>query len=428
MRKNNVIALIGVLCLLGACTYSGNVDPSFYQAAPRNDLDGGKIPLTAAVVRGPQLQKLSFKASANGYAVDIPLGEPLARAIELELGTIFSKSGTVEDAKAGGYDLYVYPEIKWIETYRNQMNGQLEYLVRFRAALRDVDRQFTLQMFETKTKANYSPPAEAVGAQILTGASLYLLSPLTVPLTTQAVGSEAKEVVGATIADVVKELGNAIVQEGIARDYAALRQNKGRTMLAAAPSAAQPKSKYDELLDAVVTIATATASGSGFFISGDGLIVTNKHVVGNEKAVAVKMRNGSVSLGQIVATNAVKDLALIRVNGEGFPHLKLSRGEHAGIGNDVIAIGTPKGLGWSVARGIISAVREEPDAHYIQTDTAINQGNSGGPLIDLSSGYVVGVNTLGFRKDVAEGLNFAVSSQDVLTTFAAAIGQATSAR
>jgi S1-C subfamily serine protease len=416
MREKTIAALIGV-CLIGGCTYSGAVDQSFYQAVPRNDLDGGKIPLRAAVVRGSTLQQLTFYASSNGYSVEIPLGDPLARALESELGTIFVKSGTVDDAKAGGYDLYVYPDIKWIETYRNRTTGDLQYLVNLQATVKDVDRQFTVGIFETEKQASYSPPAEAVGAQIVTGASLYLLAPLTVPLTTQAVGAEAKEVIGATITDLVKEIGDEIVQDGTVRDYAALRGTDGQTKVATSAAAhVRPKSKYDDLLDGVVTIRTAEAIGSGFFVSSDGFIVTNKHVVGNEKTVAVKTRDGSVSLGKVVARNALKDLALVRVEGERFTHLKLSRGEHAGIGNDVIAIGAPKGLDWSVSRGIISAVRSDPAARYIQTDAAVNAGNSGGPLIDLESGEVVGVNTFGLRR--TEGLHFAVASEEVLKTFA----------
>jgi len=108
---------------------------------------------------------------------------------------------------------------------------------------------------------------------------------------------------------------------------------------------------------------------------------------------------------------------LVRNAGRSGPG-RLSGGEHAGIGNDVIAIGTPVGLDWSVSRGIVSAVRIDGSRRLIQTDAAVNQGNSGGPLIELASGYVVGVNTIVIRKDIAEGLNFAVSSQDVRITFA----------
>ncbi len=260
MRTKSVVALVGLICLIGGCTYSGNIDKSFYQPSSRDDLQGGKIPLSAAVVLDEGLRKVNFRATANGYSVDIPLGEPLAQAIEQELGTIFRRSGIVGAPKAGEYDLYVYPKVGWIETYRNQLNGDLQYLVKLKATVKDIDRQFTVFVFETKKRANYSPPAEAKGAQILTGASLYILAPLTVPLTTQAVGSEAKDVIGATIIDLVKEFGEALVEDGSVRDYAALRHTDAAPgASAAAPAAPSPRAKsmHDDLLDGVVTIRTA---------------------------------------------------------------------------------------------------------------------------------------------------------------------------
>jgi len=83
----------------------------------------------------------------------------------------------------------------------------------------------------------------------------------------------------------------------------------------------------------------------------------------------------------------------------------------------VLAIGTPEGFDWSITKGIVSAWRPSANCTLIQTDTAINRGNSGGPLISLKTGKVVGVNTLAFKKHIAEGLNFAVSSQDIIESF-----------
>ncbi len=87
------------------------------------------------------------------------------------------------------------------------------------------------------------------------------------------------------------------------------------------------------------------------------------------------------------------------------------------IGNDVLAIGTPEGLDWSVSKGIISAVRTSNGVYFVQTDAAINHGNSGGPLILADSGLVVGINSFGFRKNITEGLNFAVSATEIHKAF-----------
>ena len=113
----------------------------------------------------------------------------------------------------------------------------------------------------------------------------------------------------------------------------------------------------------------------------------------------------------------LKDLALISVKGNKFPCLRLAKGNEGGVGSDVIAIGTPKGLSWSVSKGIVSAIRDSNSLRIIQTDAAVNTGNSGGPLVDLKTGRVIGVNTFGFKKSTSEGLNFAISSLDVIQTF-----------
>ena len=430
MRQLKVVLLIGLTCLAGGCTYSGKLDNSFYKPSTRHDSDTDKIPLSIAVVNGPDLKEATFAASAGGHGVEIPLGNSVTQAMQAELAGIFVRTGVVDDARDNAYDLYAYPQIEWIETYKNWGNGHLRYTVKFKATVRSERHKYTVSKFAAERKVAYAPPGEAVGAQILMGASLGLLAPVTVPVTTQAVGAKAKDLIGETISEFVREFGDALVEGGRARDYATLIErgvdpaapSAGASTRAATSPAPRPykhaKSKYDDLLNGVVTIRTADATGSGFLVSGDGLIVTNRHVVRNEKTVSIRTRDGGISLGNVIARNAVKDLALVRINGDHFTFLRLSSGEHAGIGNDVIAIGTPEGLDWSVSRGIISAVRTVRSRRLIQTDAAINHGNSGGPLIDLSSGLVVGVNTLGARKDIAEGLNFAVSSEDVLMTFA----------
>jgi S1-C subfamily serine protease len=427
LRQGVRITLIALAGLIGGCTYNGKLDQSFHTPTPRQSLEGGRVPLSIAVVHGAALQRSYFVAAANGYAVNIPLGEPLAAALQAELAGIFAKSGIVEDAGKADYDLYVYPEVKWIEVYRDRTIGHLRYKAWFGATIRSGRYKYAVSDFETTRTVDYTPPGEAVGAQVLTGASLFLLAPLTVPLTTQAVGGRAKELIGETITEMVHAFGDTLAKSGRVRDYAALLQRGAEpgapvpavTMSAAAnlPPAKRAGSKYDAFLDSVVTIRTAGGMGSGFFVSADGLAVTNAHVVEDETSVAVLTRDGGISMGQVLARDAAKDLALIRVSGGRRTYLRLSDGAHAGIGNEVIAIGTPEGLDGSVARGIVSAVRRFADARLIQTDTAINHGNSGGPLIDLASGLVIGVNTLGFRKDVAEGLNFAVASEEVLALF-----------
>ena len=137
-------------------------------------------------------------------------------------------------------------------------------------------------------------------------------------------------------------------------------------------------------------------SGSGFFVSADGLILTNHHVAGGADSVIVRMVDGREYVAEVVGSDEPSDIAVIRVEGSNFPFLELGDSDALRVGEWVLAIGAPFGLASTVTQGIVSAksrgvgILEYED--FIQTDASINLGNSGGPLIDLN-GRVVGVNT-----------------------------------
>ena len=158
-------------------------------------------------------------------------------------------------------------------------------------------------------------------------------------------------------------------------------------------------------------------------MSSSGYIISNQHVVGDEKNITVKMKSGEVAIGNVIKKNKRQDLVLIKITGSNYNWIRLSKGDDIKIGGDVLAIGTPEGLSWSISKGIVSAVRTNQRGRYIQTDAAVNHGNSGGPLIDISTGRAIGVNTFGVNKNIAEGLNFAISSEDVLSNFGSYITQ-----
>jgi serine protease Do len=145
--------------------------------------------------------------------------------------------------------------------------------------------------------------------------------------------------------------------------------------------------------------------GSGFFVSSDGLIVTNKHVVDQKNAeYTVFTNDGKKHTATVVARDPVLDIALIKIQGSGFPFLTLGDSDILDVGQSVIAIGNAlgefrntvsvgvvSGLARSITAGDDSSGNTEVLDHVIQTDAAINPGNSGGPLLDLS-GDVIGVN------------------------------------
>jgi serine protease Do len=137
-----------------------------------------------------------------------------------------------------------------------------------------------------------------------------------------------------------------------------------------------------------------TGEGSGFFISADGYAVTNNHVVDHAKTVSVTTDDGKIHTATVVGTDARSDLALIKVEGSGYPYVKFA--DHAPrIGEWAVAVGNPFGLGGTVTAGIVSATGRDIGRGgdvYIQIDAPINRGNSGGPTFD-TEGNVMGVNT-----------------------------------
>ena len=156
-----------------------------------------------------------------------------------------------------------------------------------------------------------------------------------------------------------------------------------------------------------VTIKSDIGHGSGFFISSDGLIMTNYHVIEKAKDIEVIMNAGFSLPAQVISYDEDYDVAIIKVIGNGYKPLFLKDTDEVTIGEEVIVIGTPKEieLGQSVSKGIISGKREFENKQYIQTDASVNGGNSGGPLLDIK-GEVLGIVSRKYYKQ--EGLNFAI--------------------
>ncbi len=154
--------------------------------------------------------------------------------------------------------------------------------------------------------------------------------------------------------------------------------------------------------------------GSGFFISSDGYIVTNNHVVDHAKSVTVTMQDGKTLDAKVVGTDPKTDLALIKVDQSGdYPFVTFAK-QMPHIGDWVVAIGNPYGLGGTVTAGIVSAegrdIGDGPYDRFIQIDAPINRGNSGGPTFNMQ-GQVVGVNTAIYSPSGGSvGIGFAIPS------------------
>jgi serine protease Do len=160
-----------------------------------------------------------------------------------------------------------------------------------------------------------------------------------------------------------------------------------------------------------------TGQGSGFFISADGFAVTNNHVVDKAENVQVTADDGKIYEAKVIGTDPRSDLALIKVEGRGdFPFVKFAEGNPR-IGDWVLAVGNPFGLGGTVTAGIVSArgrdIGSGPYDDFIQIDAPVNKGNSGGPTFDVD-GNVIGVNTAIFSPSGGSvGIAFAIPADTV---------------
>jgi serine protease Do len=159
-----------------------------------------------------------------------------------------------------------------------------------------------------------------------------------------------------------------------------------------------------------------TGQGSGFFISADGYAVTNNHVVQNAENVQVTADDGKIYTAKVIGTDPRTDLALIKVDGNDFPYVRLADNPPR-VGDWVLAVGNPFGLGGTVTAGIVSArgrdIGAGPYDDFIQIDAPVNKGNSGGPSFDVD-GAVIGVNTAIFSPSGGSvGIAFDIPSDTV---------------
>ncbi len=163
---------------------------------------------------------------------------------------------------------------------------------------------------------------------------------------------------------------------------------------------------------------SSRAQGSGFFISSDGFIVTNNHVVDHASEVEVTLAGGKTMPAKVIGVDKKTDLALLKVNGQAFPFVTFAS-KSPRVGDWVIAVGNPFGLGGTVTAGIVSARSRDigagPYDDFLQIDAPVNHGNSGGPTFN-GLGEVVGVNTAIFSPSGGSvGIGFAIASDVVKT-------------
>ena len=178
----------------------------------------------------------------------------------------------------------------------------------------------------------------------------------------------------------------------------------------------------EDVVKAVVNVRTNLGQGSGVIFDNNGYLVTNNHVINGATEINVVDYNGNSYNAVVKRTDANSDLAVLKIEGNGFSYLDFEDISNVHIGDRVIAVGNPLGLSFSVTEGIISGLNRQLDNSgigYIQADVPINPGNSGGPLVN-SAKKIVGITTLKISN--SEGLGFAIPSNVVKNFAISALG------
>jgi len=162
-------------------------------------------------------------------------------------------------------------------------------------------------------------------------------------------------------------------------------------------------------LNATLSIRGENSLGTGFFVSDDGHILTNRHVVSGMNRIKITTYHGKTYRAKLEEVSDHFDIALLKIEGYDHPTLKIGDATKLFPGDTVYSVGNPRGLSFTITKGIVSYVnRLVGGTFYIQSDVAINPGNSGGPLVN-SKGEVIGINTwISTRSGGSEGLSFSL--------------------
>lgn len=271
-------------------------------------------------------------------------------------------------------------------------------------------------------KSNFSKNVLVPFASGIIGASLVIGTCFSVPSIKSKLLSSSAEAQSVTVTNISTPAVTANSNLISLVDYSETSVSVAQKVL---PSIAGISIEYQVNTIFSSRPSTATASGSGVIISSDGYILTNNHVVSSSSSssfyqmseatkITVNLYNDPTEYeAEIIGTDELTDLAVIKINKDGLAPAELGDSSSLQIGEFVMALGNPLGLDFSVSCGVVSAVdREITDTDgkkytLIQTDAAINSGNSGGALVN-SKGQVIGLNTLKMSGSGIEGMGFAI--------------------
>jgi S1-C subfamily serine protease len=228
-----------------------------------------------------------------------------------------------------------------------------------------------------------------------------------------------RQLVGGVFASNVRELTaspefrDAMNAKPLATSDVLLPEKQGKIALSGSQKAV--KRPVADAVGSVVTLLTGSGSGSGVLLSDDGYILTNAHVVGEEKEIRVRWSDGIEKAGQIIRVAKARDVALVKTDPRGRPPLAIVGGPVT-PGQRVYAIGSPNGatFGGTVSSGVVSASRTINGFSFIQSDVSVSPGSSGGALLN-ETGSLLGITEGGFDNDGRPaGLNIFIPIGDAM--------------
>lgn len=284
-----------------------------------------------------------------------------------------------------------------------------------RLTLRRPDSRTAVIVLEASRRHDVSLSSLAQSIYWFNRVTLTLLYPVLSPAFMQSTGASLRKNLEKDLASCLHEIMDKLEENRVvltrAHDQELLPRRDG---------------EYRPLLEKTVYLEVSGSHGSGFFISKDGYILTNAHIVKQNRDVRFYLYRDlpftpfqaapPFRYARVVKVNKERDLALLKAEGE-YPYFELEtdRSRYK-TGDSVLALGNPVDKFWTVTHGIISALNNYNSADEIQVDAAINAGNSGGPLVLKSSGKVIGVNSRKLHPELGFGMGYAISAFEVQRT------------
>lgn len=407
------------------CNYHGRLKRGIYKTPSFDD----KIDARVLVVSDQFIQNtFTFKdynlTPVNAYVIRMDDGGAVAAADAL--ATLFSRVDVDEYRFRRHYDYLAELD------YHVQERGEERFELASNERYLWVRKYWAPQFYTTVTLTLRNPHTReavikldaerlsylefnnaATGIHWFNQLTFSLLFPVIAPVYTQTAGASIRKTLERDLRSCLREI---------------MRDMEENRILFARGQESFPRNdhKYRELLSKTTYVETPDGHGSGFFISEDGYMITNAHVVGKERDVRfylyedlpIEPRRAEPPFryARVVKVNRSRDLALLKAEGK-FPYFELDDDRsHYKTGETVFALGNPEYEYWTVTQGIISALKNDNGIDTIQTDAAVNHGNSGGPLVLRSTGKVIGMTSSGLSKQFAEGINFSITAFEVKRT------------